>query len=98
MIGLIEGRVPKRRQSVAVVIEDRTAAIEDDVGQPVGGLGRAQQMVDANPQIPGPGAGLVVPEGVLAGRIGDIAQGVRQPEAEQGLEGFAGGRAKQRIG
>ena len=54
-------------------------------------------MVDAQAMVLLPGAGLIVPERVLAGRVGDRAQCVRQPEAEQRLEAFAGSGAKQGV-
>ena len=54
-------------------------------------------MIDAQAVVFLPGAGLIVPECILAGRIGDGPQRVGQPEAEQGLKAFAGGGTKQRV-
>ena len=54
-------------------------------------------MVDPDAPVLLPGAGLVIPERVLARRVGDGAQRVGQAEAEQGLEGFAGLGAEQRV-
>src|SRR5882762_5805643 len=47
-------------------------------------------MIDAQSLVFLPGARLIIPECVLAGGIGDGAQRVREPEAEQGLKAFAG--------
>ena len=55
-------------------------------GQPVAGLRRQQQVVDPDAPVLLPGAGLIVPEGVLAGLVRDGPQRVGQAEAEQGLE------------
>ena len=57
------------------------------------GLRRQQQMVDPDAPVLLPGAGLIIPEGVLARRVGDRAQRVGQAEAEQRLEALAGLRA-----
>ena len=46
-------------------------------------------MVDAQAVVLLPGAGLIIPERVLAGRVGDGAQRVRQPEAEQRTGSFS---------
>ncbi len=72
-------------------------AVDADIDQPVAGLRRQQQMIDAQAVVFLPGAGLIIPEGVLAGRVGDGAQRVRQPEAEQRLEAFAGRGAEQGV-
>ena len=66
-------------------------AVDADIDQAVAGLRRQQQMVDPQSLVFLPGAGLIIPECVLAGRVGDGAQRVGQAEAEQRLEAFAGG-------
>src|ERR1700690_1410473 len=54
--------------------------------QPVGGLWRQDEVVDADPVVTLPGAGLVVPERVDAGVVGGGAQRVGQPERHEFLE------------
>src|SRR5216684_9382784 len=54
-------------------------------------------MIDPQSPVLLPGAGLVIPERVLAGRIVDRAQRVGEAKAQQRLKTFAGGWAKQRV-
>ena len=65
--------------------------------EPVAGLRRQQQMVDPQALVLLPGAGLVVPEGVEPGLVGDRAQRIGQAEAEQGLESLARLGLEQRV-
>ncbi len=71
--------------------------VDPDATQPVAGLRRQQQMVDPDAVVLLPGAGLVIPERVLAGLVGDRAQGVGQAEVQQRLEAFPCGRQEQRV-
>src|SRR5258708_4107649 len=57
--------------------------VDPDIDQPVAGLRRHQQMIDAQAVVFLPGAGLIIPKCILAGCVGDGAQRVREPEAEQ---------------
>jgi hypothetical protein len=72
-------------------------AVDADIGQPVAGLRRQQQMVDPDAPVLLPGPGLVIPERVLARRVGHGAQRIGQSQAEQRLERLAGLREKQRV-
>ena len=63
----------------------------------VGGLRRQQQVVDADAVVLLPGAGLVVPERVGAGRIGGGAHGFRETEIDQTPEGLPRLRLEQRV-
>src|SRR6516165_4378903 len=54
-------------------------------------------MIDAQAPVLLPGAGLIIPERVLAGRIVDGPQCVGEPEAEQRLKALAGRRAEQSV-
>ena len=64
----------------------RTSRWIGEAGQAVGGLRREQGVVDADAVVPLPGAGLVVPEGVGAGRAVGCEIGVGQAQATQGPE------------
>ncbi len=57
--------------------------MDDDVLEAIGGLGREQQVVDADAGIAAPGAGLEVPEGECF-LVVDGAQRVGQAKVEQG--------------
>src|SRR5450759_1486469 len=71
-------------------------AVDTDIDQAVAGLRRQQQMIDPQTVVLLPGAGLIIPECVLAWRVGDGAQRIRQPEAEQELKALAGSGAEER--
>src|SRR5712675_2195963 len=72
-------------------------AIDPDIDQPIAGLRRQQQMIDAQTVVFLPRARLIIPECVLSRCVGNRAQRVGEPEAKQRLKTFAGGRAKQRV-
>src|ERR1700716_3147238 len=72
-------------------------AVDTNVDQAVAGLRRQQEMVYPQSPVLLPGAGLIVPKGVLAGRVADGAQRVREPQTQQRLKAFAGGRPEQRV-
>ena len=72
-------------------------AVDAGVDQPVGGLRRQQQMVDADAVVLLPGAGLVVPEGVEVGGVADRADRVGQAEIDQGAELLPRLRQEQRV-
>ena len=66
-------------------------------GQPVGGLRRQQQVVDADAPVLLPGARLVVPERVEPLVVADRADGVGQAQAGQRAELGPGLRQEQRV-
>ena len=72
-------------------------AIDAGIDQPVGGLRRQQHVIDADAVILGPGAGLVVPEGVEVGGIAAGADRVGEAEIEQRAEFLPGLRQEQRV-
>ena len=72
-------------------------AVDAGIDQPVGGLRRQQQVVDANAVVLLPGAGLIIPERIKVAGIARRADGVGEPEIEQRAELLAGLRQKQRI-
>ena len=53
-------------------------AVDPDLEEAVAGLWRQQQMIDPQALVLLPGAGLIIPEGVLARGVGDRAQRVGQ--------------------
>ena len=63
--------------------------MDRDAEQRVGGLRRDQGVVDADAVVPLPGASLVVPEGVGAGRPVGLQVRVGQAQVLQRPEGFA---------
>ena len=63
----------------------------------VGCLRGEQDMVDPDPPILLPGAGLIVPEGIEPGRIGRCTQRVYEAEIGDGTVLFPGLRAEQSI-
>ena len=65
--------------------------------QPVGGLGREQQVIDANAVVLLPGAGLIVPEAVEAASVRGRAHGVRQAEVRQRPKPGARFRQEERV-
>src|SRR4029077_14640541 len=65
--------------------------------KPGGCLARKEQMIDAQTLVFLPGARLVIPEGVLARRVGEGAQSVRQAQSEKRLKALSRGRSKQGI-
>ncbi len=71
--------------------------IDADIDQSVAGLRRHQQVIGAQAPILLPGAGLIVPEGVLARRVGDGAERSGEAEAEQRLKAFARRRAEEGV-
>ena len=96
--GRLQIEIDPDRHVVRRLLPGPHIAVDPDIDQPVAGLRRQQQVVDADAVVLLPGAGLIVPEGVLAGRIGDRAQRVGQPEAEQrlkALRGSPGGTARR---
>src|SRR5882724_10341477 len=72
-------------------------AVDSDIDQPVAGLRREQEVIDAQAMVFLPGARLIVPECVLSGGVGDGTQRVREPKAEQRLKAFAGGGTEQGV-
>ena len=68
-----------------------------DALEPVGGLRREQQVIDADAVVLLPGAGLVIPERVFMRRAVSLHVGVAQPEIEQRAIGGAGLGLEQRI-
>ena len=72
-------------------------AVDAGIDQPVGGLRRQQQMVDADAVVLLPGAGLVVPEGVEVAGVADGANGVGEAEIGQRAELLPGRRQEQRV-
>ena len=72
-------------------------AVDAGIGEPVGGLRRQQQVIDADAVVLGPGAGLVVPERVEVGCVADGADGVGQAEIDQCAELLPGLRQEQRV-
>ena len=72
-------------------------AVDAGIDQPVGGLRRQQQMIDADAVVLLPGAGLVIPERVEVGCVADGADGVGEAEIGQRAELLAGLRQKQRV-
>jgi len=71
--------------------------VDFDAFQPVGGLRREQQMVDAQTVVLLPGARLIIPEGVLSGGVRDRAQRLRIAGVQQLTEFGAGLRQEQRV-
>src|SRR6266446_1358360 len=69
--------------------------IDSHIDQPVAGLRRQQEMIDAQAMVFLPGARLIIPECVLPGGVGDGTQRVREPKAKQRLKAFTGGGAEQ---
>src|SRR6185369_8174475 len=65
-------------------------AVDADIGQAVAGLRREQEVVDPDAPVLLPGARLVVPERVEVWLVSYRAQRVRQPKAEQRVEGLPG--------
>ena len=61
-------------------------AVDAGIDQPVGGLRRQQQMIDADAVVFGEGAGLVVPERVEIAGVADGANGVGEAEIGQRAE------------
>jgi len=71
--------------------------VDADAGQQVGGLRREQGVVDADAVVPLPGAGLIVPEGIGAGRAVGLQEGVGQAQVLQRPERLTGLRAEEGI-
>src|SRR3546814_7788626 len=65
--------------------------------QPVGGLGRQQQVVDPQAVVLRPGAGLIIPEAVLIGLVVEGAERVGQPERHQLSEMLPRLQPEQRV-
>ena len=65
--------------------------------QPVGGLRRQQQVVDADAVVLLPGAGLIIPERVEARVVADRANRIGQPEIAEARKLRAGLRQEQRV-
>ena len=57
--------IDPHRDVVRRLLPGADVLVDADAGQPVGGLRRQQQMVDADAVVLLPGAGLIVPEGVV---------------------------------
>jgi hypothetical protein len=62
---------------------------DTDGGQAVGGLRREQQVIDTQAEVTRPGAGLVVPIGILPPGGMKRADGIGQAKIEQRAEGRA---------
>ena len=87
-LGRLQIQVDPDRNMVGRLFPGPDIAVDPDPEEAVAGLRRQQQVIDANPVVFLPRAGLIVPERVLPGGVGDRPQRVGQPEAEQGLKAF----------
>src|SRR2546425_12770909 len=66
----LEIEVRPDRDVVRRLLPGAHVTVHADIGQAVAGLRRQQEVVDPDTPVLLPGAGLVVPERVLAGRVG----------------------------
>src|SRR5579883_1186489 len=57
--------------------------VDRDARQPIGGLRRQQQMIDADAVVPLPAEGLEIPKRIEPAGIGGRAQGVGQAEIQE---------------
>src|SRR5262245_5880960 len=85
------------RHMVGRLLPSARKAIDACGGDSVGGLRREQKVIDADAIVLLPGAGLIVPERVDAGVRIDGADGVREPESEQGPVGSPALRLEQGV-
>src|SRR6185437_14699092 len=72
-------------------------AVDAGIDQPVGGVRREQQVIDADAVVLGPGSGLVVPERVEIAGIAGCTDGVSKTQIDQCPELLSGWGQKQRI-
>ena len=91
------GRANDDRDVVGRLVVGARALVDRGDFEAVGGGRREQQVIDADAVVLLPGAGLVVPERIMA-RLGMAgAQGVRQAEIDQTPIGSAAFRLVQRV-
>ena len=62
----LEIEIGPNRHVIGRLLPGAHIAVDADIDQPVAGLRRHQQMIDAQAPVLLPGAGLIIPEGVLA--------------------------------
>src|SRR5665647_3933894 len=90
-------QIDEHRHVVGRLVPGAHVIIDAGVGQPVGGLRRQQQVVDADAVVLLPGPGLVVPERVQVGSIAGGADGVGEAEIQETAEFLPGLRQEQRV-
>src|SRR6185369_4982378 len=71
--------------------------VDPAIAQPIQPLRREQNMVDADAVILAPGAGLIVPERILPGRLVTGAEGIGIAQMFDGSERGSGLRLKQSV-
>ena len=96
-LGHFQIKINPDRDVVGRLLPAAHIAIDADIDEPVAGLRRKQQVVNPQAPILLPAAGLIVPEGVLAGRVGNRPNCVGQAKPEQRLKRLASSRTEQRI-
>ena len=63
--------------------------IDAAIGQQIGALRRQQEMIDADAVIAVPGAGLIIPEGIMAGALDPCPEGLGKAQIDDAAEGGA---------
>ena len=93
----LDREIDDHRHVVGRLFPSTDMPIDGRADEPVGGLRRQQDMVDADAVVLLPGAGLIVPEGVEVGAVAAGAHRVGQPEIDERPKSFPGLRQEQRV-